>query len=80
MIVTETSLSSDDINSKKEEVLTKNNDPEFNYKPEYMKVTASSRLAKSAKDWVSLMKTFRGGIYVSQVSHFSFIIILVDGV
>lgn len=30
-----------------------------------MKVVASARLARSARDWVDLMKTYKGGIYVS---------------
>jgi len=36
-----------------------------NYMPEYYKVTASTRLAKGAKDWVDLMKAFEGGVYNS---------------
>ena len=32
-----------------------------------MKVTASTRLAKSAEHWVDLMKSYKGGIYNSKI-------------
>ena len=56
-MVTETSLDYKPLNK---DILFKSN-----YFPEYYKVTASTRLAKSGQDWVDLMQSFEGGVYNS---------------
>lgn len=65
LVVTETSLTTSEINQHYNSIMNDNQNKKYNYKPEYMKVVGSVRLAKSGKEWVELMKTFRGGIYNS---------------